>query len=390
MRDIPAGETRTYGEIALTVRSSPRALGNACDRNPLPIVVPCHRIVAANGALGGYSGPSNAQTKRFLLTLESAHGGTPDPRTALVSWVTKIGLGRRGGFRGGDSTISLSRNILSGTSTATVHYFEQNGYCAKDDPAHGAAAVAHEPARSAKADRFRQTLDGFVKGRISFARRLSEDHPNLNAKIIADIVSFWLSDSLDSADRALARRDWWYAGGSAVDDEIRARFGDLIAPACARELMDWQDTPDGGLALILLLDQFTRNIGRGTIEAYAGDPCAFEIVNQMIDKRLDRALDPVARIWLYHPFHHSEEIAEQDRGLCLLRDLRQEAEPAWHAYVERSIEGWTRHRDIIARFGRFPHRNAVLGRHSAEEERAHMATGGKSFGQGMQATSAAD
>lgn len=211
----------------------------------------------------------------------------------------------------------------------------------------------------------------------------------MNTVAIADIVAFWLGNSLDSPEVAAGRRDWWYKGSPAVDEEIRARFGDMVPCACARELMGWQDTPDGALALILLLDQFTRNLYRNTVDAYAGDPCAFEIVNHAIAKGLDQALHPVARIWLYHPFHHSEAVAEQDRGLGLLRDLRQEADPAWHAYVERSITGWTRHRDIIAKFGRFPHRNVVLGRVSTAEELAHMAAGGESFGQGVAANNAA-
>ena len=206
----------------------------------------------------------------------------------------------------------------------------------------------------------------------------------LNANIIADIVTFWLSDSRDSPDRALARRGWWYRAGSEVDEEIRARFGDLVPRACARGLMGWRDTPDGALTLILLLDQFTRNLYRGTIVAYAGDPCAFEVVNHAIDQGFDRELHPVALIWLYHPFHHSERVAEQDRGLGLLRALRQDVDPAWRAYVERSIEGWTRHRDIVARFGRFPHRNAVLGRDSTTEEQAYMAMDGESYGQALQ------
>ena len=209
--------------------------------------------------------------------------------------------------------------------------------------------------------------------------------------MIAEIVAFWLADSLDSPERASARREWWYRGGPAVDEEIRARFGGLVRRACAREpeLTGWRDTPDGALALILLLDQFTRNLYRGTIDAYAGDASAFEIVNHAIDRGLDRALHPVARIWLYHPFHHSEAVAEQDRGLDLLRALRQEADPAWRAYVDRSIQGWTRHRDIVACFGRFPHRNAVLGRASTPDEQAHMAAGGESFGQGLQPDRAA-
>ena len=203
----------------------------------------------------------------------------------------------------------------------------------------------------------------------------------MNGNIISDIVTFWLSDSRDCPARALARRDWWYDGGRTVDEEIRVRFGDLVPRACAREFTDWRDTPDGALALILLLDQFTRNLYRGTVEAYAGDPTAFEVVNHAIDRRLDRELHPVATIWLYHPFHHSEDVTQQDRGLGLLRALRKRATPAWHAYVERSIKGWTSHRDIVARFDRFPHRNAVLGRLSTTEEAAFLAADGNSFGQ---------
>ena len=211
----------------------------------------------------------------------------------------------------------------------------------------------------------------------------------MNPDLIADIVAFWLGDSRDRPDRADARRGWWYEGGPAVDEAIRARFGDLVPRACARELMGWRDTPEGALALVLLLDQFTRNLYRGTVGAYAGDRCAFEVVRHAIDRRLDRDLHPVARIWLYHPFHHSEEVAEQDHGLDLLRALRQHADPDWHAYVERSIEGWTRHRDTVARFGRFPHRNAVLGRDSTAAELAHLAADGRRFGQGPPATDAA-
>ena len=210
----------------------------------------------------------------------------------------------------------------------------------------------------------------------------------MNNDIIADIVTFWLSNSRDSPDRASARRGWWYRGGPEVDEEIRARFGELMPRVLAGELSGWRETPDGALAMVLLLDQFTRNLYRGTAEAYAGDALAFEIVNHAIDRGLDRALHPVARIWLFHPFHHREDVAEQDRGLALLRALRRDADPAWHGYVERSIRGWTRHRDIVARFGRFPHRNAVLGRDSTVREQAYMAAGGESFGQGLQADNA--
>ena len=203
----------------------------------------------------------------------------------------------------------------------------------------------------------------------------------MSSGIISAITTFWLSDSRDGPDRALARHDWWYDGGPAVDEEIRVRFGDLVPRACERELMDWRYTPNGALALVLLLDQFTRNLCRGTPGAYSGDRCAFEVVRHAIGDGLDRKLHPVAAIWLYHPFHHAEDVAAQDRGLGLLRALRQHAEPVWHGYVERSIAGWTRHRDVVARFGRFPHRNAVLGRDSTMEERAHLAANHERFGQ---------
>lgn len=204
----------------------------------------------------------------------------------------------------------------------------------------------------------------------------------MTARDIDAIVGFWLGDSLASPEAANGRRDWWYRGGAPVDEEIRARFLTLIEQACRRELVPWQSTPDGAFALVLLLDQFTRNIYRNTPEAYCGDVIAFEVVRHAIDEGLDRDLHPVSRIWLYHPFHHAEEVEEQDRGLQLLNEMIGQAPTEWHAYIQRSITGWTRHRDIVARFGRFPHRNAVLGRASTDAEKAFLEADGEAFGQG--------
>lgn len=208
----------------------------------------------------------------------------------------------------------------------------------------------------------------------------------MSTETISEINAFWLGSSLDNAEAASDRRDWWYRGGVAVDDDIRARFGGLVQQACARDLMAWQATPDGALALILLLDQFTRNLYRNTPQAYMGDECAFEIVRRAIEQKFDKALPPVSRIWLYHPFHHAEEVEDQDRGIALLNELRQEAAVEWRPYVERSIEGWSRHRDIVVRFGRFPHRNAVLSRRSTEAEDEFLKTNGEAFGQGPKPT----
>jgi uncharacterized protein (DUF924 family) len=210
----------------------------------------------------------------------------------------------------------------------------------------------------------------------------------MSSESISEIVSFWLGPSLESPEAASGRRAWWYDGGAPVDDDIRARFGHLVPQACAGELMAWQATPHGALALVLLLDQFTRNLYRNTPRAYGGDARAFEIVTRAIEQKLDTALPPVSRIWLYHPFHHAEDVADQDRGLALLNGLRQDAPAEWQAYVERSIKGWTSHRDIVARFGRFPHRNAVLARNSSAEEEEFLKSNGEAFGQGPKTTPA--
>ena len=118
------------------------------------------------------------------------------------------------------------------------------------------------------------------------------------------------------------------------------------------------------------------------VDAYIGDLSAFEIVEKTIDQKLDHKLHPLERIWLYHPFHHAEDIQQQDRGLTLLHELEHAAEKVWQPYIRRAIEGWTHHRIIVARFGRFPHRNEVLGRIDTAGELEFLSKGGESFGQG--------
>ena len=199
---------------------------------------------------------------------------------------------------------------------------------------------------------------------------------------ITDITTFWLGPALDGPELAGNRRDWWYRGGDIVDEEIHERFADHVKRAVSGELTDWVMSPDGAFALVLLLDQFTRNLYRDTKGAYSGDARAHGVMQSAIDSGLDKALHPVSRIWLYHPLHHSEDLAQQDRGLDVLHNLEAESPEEWHPYVRRSIDGWTRHRDIVARFGRFPHRNHVLGRTSTPEETAYLKKDGQSFGQG--------
>ena len=160
---------------------------------------------------------------------------------------------------------------------------------------------------------------------------------SLTSDLASSIVAFWLGPSLDGPEAALARKDWWYRGGEAVDEEIGTRFGELVPRACVGAFNEWDSTETGSLALVILLDQFTRNLYRNTPDAYIGDLSAFEIVEKTIDQKLDHELHPVERIWLYHPFHHAEDIQQQDRGLTLLHELEHAAEKVWQPYIRRAI-----------------------------------------------------
>ncbi|MFT5389904.1 MAG: hypothetical protein ACI8PT_000084 [Gammaproteobacteria bacterium] len=204
----------------------------------------------------------------------------------------------------------------------------------------------------------------------------------MTTESINDIVQFWLHDSEQDPVQADARRRWWYFGDRSVDEAIDAQFGYMVRRAIDGEFGIWGMSSMGSLGLVLLLDQFTRNLYRHTPRAYAGDARAFLVVSEAVAAGLDTALHPVSRIWLYHPFHHCEDLYEQDRALGFLQSMEREADSAWQPYIARSVQGWTRHRNIVARFGRFPHRNEVLGRESSAEEVAFLAQNSNAFGQG--------
>ena len=145
---------------------------------------------------------------------------------------------------------------------------------------------------------------------------------------------------------------------------------------------EWCTQPQSSLALILLLDQFTRNLFRGTPEAYSGDSHALRYLRQIIKNQFDTRLHVVARIWLYHPLHHSESLDDQDQGSELLQKLLEVSHSRWHNYIKLSIVGWSGHRDIIKSYGRFPHRNFVLERSNTSKEEKFLELEGRSFGQG--------
>lgn len=183
---------------------------------------------------------------------------------------------------------------------------------------------------------------------------MPQDNPDLEAlHEPAQVVAFW-------RDAGPPR---WFSKDTAFDAEFRARCLALHERAAARELEPWLDTPEGALALVLLLDQLPRNAFRDSPRTFATDPLAREYADAAIARGHDAQVDPKLRFFFYLPFEHSEDMVDQERSVALHQAIGFE-EYALH------------HRDIIRRFGRFPHRNRVLGRESTQAELAYLAEGG--------------
>jgi uncharacterized protein (DUF924 family) len=174
-----------------------------------------------------------------------------------------------------------------------------------------------------------------------------------------DIVDFWRS----------AGPKKWFGGGAAFDRECESTMYDAHFAAALRALDSWMDNAQGALALQILLDQVPRNIFRGTAHCYATDPLARDFARQAIQAGFDTQTDADMRLFFYLPFEHSEVLADQERGVALTEAL---GDAGWTDFARR-------HRALIARFGRFPHRNAILGRDSTPEELAALAEPGNSF-----------
>lgn len=173
----------------------------------------------------------------------------------------------------------------------------------------------------------------------------------------AGIVAFWTE----------AGPDKWFKKDAAFDQTIAARFGTTVDSVLSGELDHWSETPSGALALVLVLDQFTRNIWRDDARAFSGDEKALEISEHAIERGQDMLVPLEGRKWLYMPFMHSERLDVQERGLVYFKDRLQD--PGTYKFA-------VLHRDIVERFGRFPHRNAVLRRITTEQEQGFLDEGG--------------
>jgi len=183
-----------------------------------------------------------------------------------------------------------------------------------------------------------------------------------------DVLAYWFGTlrADGDVDPAVARR--WFEVRPETDREIRDRFGDALAGAVAGELDGWADTARGRLALILLIDQFSRNIHRGRPEAFAGDAIARRLCLDGLAAGVDRELGVVERSFFYLPLEHGEDVELQRRSVECFTRLAAEAPTSLAPRCREALRWAERHRDAIARFGRFPHRNAVLGRRPMPEE----------------------
>ena len=186
------------------------------------------------------------------------------------------------------------------------------------------------------------------------------------------VFDFWFLPP-DNRGYGQARAQW-FRKDDAFDARIAELFGALIAAALDGGLRDWDATPHGALARIIVLDQFTRNVHRGTPRAFAGDEQALALAVALTQDGLDQQLPPMLRAFAYLPFEHAEDLAMQARAVELFQRLSQ-AQPGFESMLDYA----QRHQEVIARFGRFPHRNAILGRASTPEEVEFLRQPGSSF-----------
>ncbi|ARU06782.1 hypothetical protein CCO03_10675 [Comamonas serinivorans] len=193
------------------------------------------------------------------------------------------------------------------------------------------------------------------------------------------VLQFWLGDVPLRDASALDKRQLWFTQSDAVDAEIRHQFADLVNQAKAGELDAWAQSPEGTLALLILLDQFTRNIGRGTPDSFAGDAKALALAKLAIAQGGDSRVPPVARIFFYLPLEHAEDLACQDAAVAAFAQLTRQGDAASQGFLDMTHDYALRHRAVIAEFGRFPHRNAILGRASTPAEQAYLAQPGAGF-----------
>ena len=198
---------------------------------------------------------------------------------------------------------------------------------------------------------------------------------------IRHILDFWFSEQELNAPQIDSRMERWFGTDPRQDQRIREEFGDLVEQALQGKLDDWTKSTEGKLALILLLDQFCRNIFRGSPKAFAGDKQALKLCVEGSMNNEYRSLPAEQRVFFFMPLQHAESVGVQDKSVRIFDALADSVSDTLKETFLTFAQFAELHRDIIARFGRFPHRNRYLGRTNTAEEDAFLAADGPSFGQ---------
>ena len=193
------------------------------------------------------------------------------------------------------------------------------------------------------------------------------------------ILDFWFGSNPDDGAVTKERSDLWWSKNEATDDEIRRRFEIYLIMAVSEQLKDWLTTPLGRLALIILTDQFPRTIYRDTAQAFSCDEKALAWCIEGLEQKVDRELRPIERVFFYLPLEHAEYLEHQALSVKYFGELASTINSEQKALFDGYLDYAVRHRQIIERFGRFPHRNKVLGRESTPEELAFLSEPGSSF-----------
>jgi uncharacterized protein (DUF924 family) len=196
-----------------------------------------------------------------------------------------------------------------------------------------------------------------------------------------EVHAFWFADALGDPDRARRRLDFWFRSTPQTDDEIRQRFAPTLKAASEGLLAHWEAAPQSRVALVVVLDQFPRNIHRRTAAAFRHDAHALAVARRGVAAGHSAALTAPERAFLIMPFQHCENLAVQRESVALFERLVTDAPPSFRAFAEGNLKYARLHLEIVERFGRFPHRNAILGRASTPEEIDYLKSKPETFGQ---------
>ncbi len=204
-------------------------------------------------------------------------------------------------------------------------------------------------------------------------------HPD-ERQLIDSVLSTWFKDN-ETGRMDLPQKQRWFMGGKTLDELLSARFGQTVQKAQAGEFDHWLEDIRGAMAYVILLDQFSRNIYRGAAQAFAGDARALSISQHVLSCADYASLPLTNKVFLFMPFEHDENSASQQTSVALFTDLRDQAPPSLARFAQATLDSAIEHKAIIDQFGRYPHRNATLGRPSTAAEISWLSERGKSFGQ---------